>query len=145
MSGSEGCVFCAIAEGRAPAHVVREEPLAMAILDIQPLAAGHCLVIPRRHVPWWYELSEAETESLFRVARQVAERLRELFSPDFVALYARGRRIPHTHLFVVPTFGGDPLDRFFHSLEGWQESAPSLAALRDPALLSEIAARLRGD
>ncbi len=137
------CVFCDIVRGEAAAYVVNENEYAMAILDIQPLAVGHCLVIPKRHVPWWHELSPAEVESVFRLAHAVAGRLMQLLKPDFVALYARGRRIPHTHLFVVPTFGGDPLDRFFNALEGFQESAPALAALRDPKDLAALAARLR--
>ena len=52
-------------------------------------------------------------------------------SPDFVCIYARGRRIPHAHIFLVPTYKGDPLDRFFNALEGFQESPVELAALRE--------------
>ncbi len=143
MTTAQECVFCAIVRGTAPAYVVDQDERALAILDIQPLTAGHCLVIPRRHVPWWHELSPAETESVFRLAHRLAGRLMRLLQPDFVALYARGRRIPHTHLFVVPTFAGDPVDRFFGALEGFQESATSLAALRDPGQLATMASRLR--
>ena len=137
------CVFCEAAAGRAPAQIVLEDELSLAILDIQPLAEGHCLVIPRRHVPWWHELSADETASLFRVARAVAERLMEVLQPDFVAMYARGRRIPHTHVFLVPTRAADPVDRHFNALEGFQESTTQLAALRDLAAMERIAARLR--
>lgn len=144
MHDPTSCPFCAIAAGRAPADVIEETSLSLALLDIQPLAAGHCLVIPRRHVPWWHDLTPEETADLFGVAHRTADRIRRAFRPDFVALYARGRRIPHTHLFLVPTFAGDPVDRHFNALEGWQEGAEALARLRDPAARADAAARLRG-
>ena len=137
------CTFCAIADGKAPAYRVFEDALSYAILDINPFTKGHCLVIPKRHVPWWYELTEAETASLFNVARVVANRMMKVFKPDLVTLYARGRRIPHTHLFLVPTYGGDLLDRYFNALEKFQESPPELVQLREPAAMAETARLLR--
>lgn len=137
------CIFCAIAAGRAPAHRVFEDELSYAILDIHPFTRGHCLVIPKRHVPWWYELTEAETASLLGVAKVVANRMMRVFKPDLVTLYARGRRIPHTHLFLVPTHGGDLLDRYFNALEKFQEMPAELAQLREPAAMAETARLLR--
>ncbi|MCX5832949.1 MAG: HIT family protein, partial [Deltaproteobacteria bacterium] len=64
------------------------------------------------------------------------------YDPDFVFLYARGRRIPHTHLFLIPTYDGDVLDRFFNALENFQESPERLVKLRDPLSMSEAARRL---
>ncbi len=142
MSG-ESCVFCEIAVGRAPVFRVAEDALSVAILDINPLAEGHTLVISKRHVPLWDELTEAETASLFGLARVVAQRLRRVYEPDLVTMYARGRRIPHTHVFLVPTFSGDPLDRFFNALEGFQEAPVRLAGLADRGALEGVAARLR--
>ena len=137
------CIFCAIAAEQAPAHRIFEDELSYAMLDINPLSQGHCLVIPKRHVPWWHELTEAETTSLFNAARIVAKRMMTVFQPDMVTLYARGRRIPHTHLFLVPTHHGDPLDRFFNALEKFQEAPPELTRLREPAAMLEAARRLR--
>jgi histidine triad (HIT) family protein len=67
----------------------------------------------------------------------------QAFSPEFVCLYARGRRIPHTHIFLIPTTSGDFLDRIFNNLEQVQESAVELAQLRDPAALAAAAAKLK--
>ena len=129
---SETCVFCDIAEGRAPAYIVAENELAFAFLDIQPLAQGHCLVIPRRHVQWWDALTEEESDAVFRLARLTAGKIREALNPELVTMYVRGRRVPHAHVFLVPTFKDDPMDRLFNALEGFQEQASALAALRDP-------------
>jgi len=140
---SENCVFCEIVAGRANCYKVAENDLSFCILDISPFAEGHCLVLPKRHVPWWHEMTDEDTSSLYRLARKVASRMMETYKPDFICQYARGRRIPHTHIFLVPSFKGDPLDRFFNALEGFQESSRKLAALGEAAHLQAAAARLR--
>lgn len=137
------CIFCDIVEEKAPCYKVHEDELSLAILDINPFSRGHCLVIPKRHVPWWHELSRDENASLFGVAKVVSERMMKTLNPDFVCMYARGRRIPHTHIFLVPTYGGDVLDRFFNALELFQESPPELSALREKSSMEETAELLR--
>jgi len=145
MTGDErdDCVFCRILAGKEHGYIVDSNEHAAALLDTNPLAQGHSLVISRRHVEWWHDLSDGETDSLFRLARRTAERIMKAFDPEFVCMYARGRRIPHTHIFLVPTSKGDPLDRYFNALEGFQESAVSLTRLHDPGLMAETLDRLR--
>ncbi len=137
------CVFCAIVAGRAPAHLVLEDQHSLCILDINPFTEGHCLVISRRHVPWWHDLSDEETASLFCLAKKAAIQLGMAFSPEFVCMYARGRRVPHTHVFLVPTRKGDVLDGFFNALEKFQESPPALAELRSGDHLALAADKIR--
>jgi histidine triad (HIT) family protein len=139
----QSCIFCDIIQEKAPCYKIYEDELSLAILDINPFSKGHCLVIPKKHIPWWHELSEEENASLFRVAKIVAEKMMQTLNPDFVCMYARGRRIPHTHIFLVPTYSGDVLDRFFNALELFQESPPKLAALREKDSMEEVAELLR--
>ncbi len=136
------CVFCEIVAGRAPAHIIEENELALALLDINPFAEGHCLVISRRHVEWWHDLDDDEIASVFQLAKRVALRLGKTFSPEFVCMYARGRRIPHTHVFLVPSAKGDVLDGFFNALEKFQESPEKLVALKTREALAATAARI---
>lgn len=141
---SNTCVFCAIAADTAPAYIIEQDDLSIALLDINPLARGHCLVIPRRHVSWWHEMTRDETTSLYDIARRVARKLMSAFQPDFICQYARGRRIPHAHIFLVPTFSGDLLDRFFNTIELVQEEPHLLTTLKKPDALKETAEILRG-
>lgn len=143
MTEKERCAFCDIVAGKAPAHIIHEDELSMCILDIHPYAKGHCLVISKRHVPWWHELTDEENASLFNVAKTVSNKMMKTFNPDFIFLYARGRRIPHTHLFLIPTYSGDVLDRFFNALEFFQESPQALAKLKEPAQMEEAAKLLK--
>lgn len=145
MSEAERCIFCDIVAGTAPAYRVAENEIALAILDIHPFTEGHCLVVPKRHVEFWHDLAPEELPGFFDLAHRVARRLREVYKPDFVAIHARGRRIPHAHLFVVPAHSDDALDKRFRDLEHFQENSPELAALRQPEALRRAAARLVGE
>ncbi len=136
------CVFCEIVAGRGRAHRIASNRHALAILDIQPFAPGHALVLSRRHVRWWHDLTAGEAAGLFALAHRVARRLARTFEPELVCLYARGRRIPHTHVFLVPGGRGDVLDRHFNELEKKQESSPELDRLRRPASRRAAARRL---
>lgn len=143
MSNVEPCAFCEIVAGQGPAHIIEQDDLALVLLDINPFTEGHCLVISKRHVPWWHELTDDEITSVFQLAKRVAKRLGATFAPEFVCMYARGRRIPHTHVFLVPTTKGDLLDGFFNALERFQESPEKLAALKSRAVLAATADRIR--
>ena len=134
------CVFCEIAGGRAPAHRVGENGRALAILDIHPYAPGHALVLSKRHVPFWHDLTAREAADVFALAHKLAGKLKRVFDPEFVCLMARGRRIPHTHVFLVPTRPGDVLDRYFNGLEKVQEGSQELAPLRGRLALRQEAA-----
>jgi len=143
MAKKDTCIFCDIVAGKAEAYKVFEDEKSLCILDINPYTKGHCLVISKRHVPWWHDLEEDELLSLFRVARTVARKMMTVLSPEFVCMYARGRRIPHTHIFLIPTVKDDVLDRFFNALEKFQESPSHLAGLKDKEQMAEALEILR--
>lgn len=143
MTDQEKCVFCEIVANRAGAYKVFEDELSLCFLDIHPYTKGHCLVIPKRHVPWWHELTDEENTSLFNVAKIVANKMKDRLKPDFVFLWARGTRIPHTHIFLVPTYHGDGLDMFFNALENFQESPRLLVGLTVSQELEKAAALLK--
>lgn len=145
MGRNTPCVFCEIVAGRADAHRVDENAHALAILDIAPFSPGHTLVLSRRHVPWWHDLTEEEAAGVFALAHKVANRLKSAYDPEFVCMFARGRRVPHTHIFLVPTARGDVLDRHFDELEKKQTASEELAALRRTEARREAARKIRGD
>ncbi len=137
------CIFCRIVAGKEEAYRIYEDDLSLGILDINPFTRGHCLVLSKRHVPWWHDLTEEETKSLFSVSRIIARKLKKAFKPDFVCMYARGRRIPHTHIFLVPTFSGDLLDRFFNALERAQEFPNAIGPVKRGKALKKTAGLLK--
>ncbi len=136
---SPNCVFCGIIAGKVPAYRIYEDEMALAFLDINPIAKGHTLVVPQRHIPLWTDMTAEETGAVFNAARIVSNRLMELFNPEFVIPFARGRRVPHTHIFLLPSFKGDLLDSFFTLMESVAVSSPELAAMRQPAQMQDVA------
>ena len=74
VSGSEaddGCVFCAVVTGRAPADVVLEEERFVAFLDRRPVFAGHVLLVPRTHVVTLPELPAALRDGFLEAAQRL--------------------------------------------------------------------------
>ena len=74
-SNAGECLFCRIVDGRVPASVVAEHPLALAFRDINPTAPTHALVIPRRHIPHAGAITADDADvvaAMFLVAQQVA-------------------------------------------------------------------------
>ena len=112
MTADEGCIFCAIARGAAPAVVVDEDPETMAFMDVAPLAPGHVLVIPRRHVGPLWELDDRTAAAIMRAIVRVADAINRALRPEGMNLFhstgaAAGQSVFHLHVHVVPRNRGD--------------------------------------
>jgi ATP adenylyltransferase len=110
---SGACVFCEEAAGASPKRVLCVQPHAFVILNKYPFAAGHLLVVPRRHVSDLAELTGDEADALFRLLRASVARLQAAVSPQGVNVgfnlgKAAGAGIAeHLHAHVVPRWNGD--------------------------------------
>lgn len=121
----EECVFCRIVKGELGSRRIYEDFKFLAILDINPLAEGHCLVIPKRHVQWFYDLSDDEICHLFKIAKKMSMILKEELKPDVVCMIIRGLRVPHTHIILIPSSKGDVVSKMFALLDTAQNFPPS--------------------
>lgn len=104
------CPFCEL-HGR----VVAENDLAVAIEDLEPVSAGHMLIIPKRHVEDIFELDAAEVESCHTLLRAARDRLSTERKPDGFNVGANqgsaaGQTIQHAHLHLIPRYLGDHPD-----------------------------------
>lgn len=103
------CVFCF----PAPELTLATRASAFVCLNKYPFAAGHLLVLPKRHVSDLSLLEDAEADDLFRLVRAAVARLQEALSPDGVNVgfnlgKAAGAGIAeHLHAHVVPRWNGD--------------------------------------
>ena len=109
------CVFCRILAGEVPSSQVLDNDLIVAFLDIRPANPGHTLVLPRRHVESFTELSPMEVEQLALCGQRIAAALKQGFDGCEAVSFsladgaAAGQDVPHTHLHVVPRRAGDGL------------------------------------
>ena len=110
------CVFCQIIAGESPAHVVIDDDVAVAFLDVRPLFPGHVLLVPRRHVVTLPDLPAAIVGPLFERAQRLAAAVVDGLGAQgsFVAVNnAVSQSVPHLHVHVVPRTKGDGLRGFF--------------------------------
>jgi histidine triad (HIT) family protein len=133
------CVFCRILAGELPASFVHRDERCSAFMDIQPVNAGHLLVIPNRHAPHLADVDADAAAHLMSVAHRLADALRRsglrcegvnLFLADGEAAM---QEIFHLHLHVIPRFAGDGFGLRF---------GPDYETLPPRAELDEAAARI---
>jgi histidine triad (HIT) family protein len=106
------CLFCKIIAGEIPSYKVYEDEFAFAFLDINPIAAGHTLVLPRVHVTRLAGL-EGEALSGFAAALQrVAAGVEKALEAEGLNIFINqgevaGQVISHLHAHIVPRVKGD--------------------------------------
>ncbi len=135
----EKCVFCSIVDGSIPARTVREDERTLAFLDINPMTAGHTLVIPRRHATDLDDVEGEDLRAIVSAAQDLARRMRQRLHARGVNLLlssggAAWQDVFHVHLHVIPRY-----DR--HEL---QRPRPAAGVSTDAAALDEVQKTLRG-
>jgi diadenosine tetraphosphate (Ap4A) HIT family hydrolase len=103
-------VFTRIIEGELPGTFVHRDERCAVFMSINPLATGHCLVVPRREVEHWVDLTTGEANHLFTVAHQIAQAQRAAFPCEKVGMIIAGYEVPHTHIHLIPTTSMRQLD-----------------------------------
>lgn len=95
-------IFSRIVAGEIPSYKVAEDEKHYAFLDINPVAKGHTLVIPKREVDYIFDLSADEYADLQRFARRVAIALKKAVPCVKVGVAVLGLEVPHAHIHLVP-------------------------------------------
>lgn len=87
-------------------------PLSIAFTNLKPVVPGHVLLVPKRVVPNFRHLTDAEVKDLFASARLVASLLTSKYKADSYAITLQdgrdsGQTVSHVHLHILPRFQGD--------------------------------------
>jgi histidine triad (HIT) family protein len=106
------CVFCKIRDGQIPSIKLDEDARTLCIMDINPLNAGHCLVLTRAHAPTIFDADPADLAAAIATAQRVARALQTALRPDGLnMLQANGaaafQSVPHFHLHLIPRWTND--------------------------------------
>ena len=127
-------IFTRIAQGEIPSYKVAESEDYYAFLDINPLALGHTLVIPRKvEDDYIFHLDEQTYEGLWAFARKVARALKAAVPCQRVGVAVLGMEVAHTHIHLVPLQTEGDLD--FRKTR--PEFTPEQMAQTAAAILSE--------
>ena len=95
-------IFSKIAAGEIPSYKCAENEKFYAFLDINPVAKGHTLVIPRREVDYIFDMDDDELAEFEVFAKQVAVALKKAFPCKKVAQVVLGLEVPHAHIHLIP-------------------------------------------
>ena len=130
------CPFCEIISGRQSAHVVLDDEMVLAFLDVRPLFPGHTLLVPREHLETLADLPAERLAPYFERAQRLAGAMESALGAagSFVAINNRvSQSVPHLHTHVVPRNRKDGLRGFFWPRGRYADDAEAAA----------VAARLR--
>lgn len=105
--GMADSIFTKIIKGEIPAHKIYEDNKTIAILDIHPVQPGMTLVITKRQVEDFTELTDEELAALMQTVKKLALRLKQVF-PDKkrIGLQIEGLDVPHVHVKLIPINSG---------------------------------------
>ena len=95
-------IFSKIAAGEIPSYKCAESEKFYAFLDINPVAKGHTLVIPRREVDYIFDIDADELAEYQVFAKRVAAALKKAFPCRKVAQVVLGLEVPHAHIHLIP-------------------------------------------
>lgn len=108
------CIFCRIVSRDVPAYILVEDEDSLAFMDINPVAPGHALIIPKHHAENLFDIPTAVLQRLMPTVQRVAQAVNAVFLPDGISLtQANGsgaaQSVPHFHIHVVPRWNDDGL------------------------------------
>ena len=95
-------IFSKIAAGEIPSYKCAENDEFYAFLDINPVAKGHTLVIPRREVDYIFDMDDDEIGRFQQFAKQVAVAIKKAFPCRKVAQVVLGLEVSHAHIHLIP-------------------------------------------
>ncbi len=98
-------IFTKIIKGDIPSYKVAEDENYYAFLDINPLAKGHALVVPKKEVDYIFDLDEETYEGLFRFTRKVSNAIEQCISCKRLGMVVYGLDVPHVHVHLIPLQG----------------------------------------
>ena len=95
-------IFSKIISGEIPCHKVAENESCFAFLDIAPLALGHTLVVPKREVDKYFDLSDEEIAQINIFAKTISSAIESVVPCTRIGVAVIGLEVPHAHVHLIP-------------------------------------------
>ena len=97
-------IFTKIINGEIPCHKIAENSSHIAFLDINPIAEGHTLVVPKKEIDYVFDLPDDLLTETMTFAKQVAMGLDKALKPIRTGIVVEGLEVPHAHVHLVPIY-----------------------------------------
>ena len=95
-------IFTKIVNGEIPCYKVAEDNRFLAFLDINPLASGHTLVIPKEEIDYIFDIPDKLLADYFTFSKTVALAIEKVISCKRIGIAVVGLEVPHAHIHLVP-------------------------------------------
>lgn len=95
-------IFSRIIKGEIPAWKVAESEHFLAFLDVNPIAKGHTLIVPKLETDYFFDLSDEEISGIMLFSKKVASALRSTLPCLRIGMSVIGLEVPHAHVHLVP-------------------------------------------
>ena len=95
-------IFTRIIQGEIPCYKVAESETCFAFLDINPLAKGHTLIVPKKEVDYLFDVEDELYVDLMRFAKKVAIALEKAVPCERIGVTVIGLEVPHAHVHLIP-------------------------------------------
>lgn len=103
-------IFTKIVNGEIPSYKVAEDEHCYAFLDINPLAEGHTLVIPKKETDYIFDMNPESLGGLMQFSQTVARGMKEVISCERIGVAVIGLEVPHAHIHLIPINGVYDID-----------------------------------
>jgi histidine triad (HIT) family protein len=95
-------IFTKIIKGEIPCYKIAEDESYFAFLDINPLKAGHTLVVPKKETDYLFDLDDDQLKGIIVFSKKVAAAIKAAFPCNRIGIAILGLDVPHAHIHLVP-------------------------------------------
>lgn len=131
-------IFSRIAAGEIPSYRIAENEKFYAFLDINPVAPGHVLVIPKKEIDYLFDIEDEEFMQLELFAKRIATAMKKAMPCKRIGTAAIGLEVPHAHIHLIPLNSEADMDFRAPKKQLSKEEMESIAAAINAELPEDI-------
>ncbi len=95
-------IFTRIIKGEIPCYKIAEDDKYFAFLDINPLRAGHTLIVPKQETDYIFDIDDKALSGMIIFSKKIAIAIKEAFPCNRIGVAILGLEVPHAHIHLVP-------------------------------------------
>lgn len=103
-------IFTKIVQGEIPCYKIAENEHYFSFLDINPVAEGHTLVIPKKEIDYIFDVDDEQLKGLIQFSKTIALGIDKALGTIRTGIVVEGMEVPHAHIHLIPIYyEGQPL------------------------------------
>jgi histidine triad (HIT) family protein len=110
-------IFTKIIRGDIPSYKIAENENFFSFLDINPIAEGHTLVVPKKEVDYFFDQSPQEIHRMMDFSQTIAAAIDKTLQPLRTGIIVQGLEVPHAHLHLIPLYSQTQPMALGHNVE----------------------------